>query len=89
MALTDAWADIPHLYNSQGWFPGHRAEITNHPTQKPLALLHRIIRASSNAGDVVLDPFCGCATAWLRRTFRAAQSHCGSHHRQVAGRHRP
>ena len=33
------------------------------PTQKPLALLNRIIKASSNPGDVVLDPFCGCATA--------------------------
>lgn len=34
-----------------------------YPTQKPLALLERIIQASSNAGDVVLDPFCGCGTA--------------------------
>jgi site-specific DNA-methyltransferase (adenine-specific) len=34
-----------------------------YPTQKPLALLERIIRASSNEGDVILDPFCGCATA--------------------------
>ena len=34
-----------------------------YPTQKPLALLDRIIKASSNPGDVVLDPFCGCATA--------------------------
>ena len=38
-------------------------EYTGYPTQKPLALLHRIIRASSNEGDVVFDPFCGCATA--------------------------
>ena len=38
-------------------------ESTHYPTQKPLALLERIIRASSNEGDVVLDPFCGCATA--------------------------
>jgi site-specific DNA-methyltransferase (adenine-specific) len=37
-------------------------ERTGYPTQKPLALLHRIIKASSNEGDVVLDPFCGCAT---------------------------
>lgn len=37
-------------------------ERTGYPTQKPLALLDRIIRASSNEGDVVLDPFCGCAT---------------------------
>ena len=38
-------------------------ERTGYPTQKPLALLERIIAASSNPGDVVLDPFCGCATA--------------------------
>jgi site-specific DNA-methyltransferase (adenine-specific) len=37
-------------------------ERTGYPTQKPLALLHRIIKASSNEGDMVLDPFCGCAT---------------------------
>ena len=37
-------------------------EKTGYPTQKPLALLDRIIRASSNEGDMVLDPFCGCAT---------------------------
>ncbi len=38
------------------------AERTGYPTQKPLALLRRIIQASSNEGDIVLDPFCGCAT---------------------------
>ena len=38
-------------------------EKTGYPTQKPLALLDRIIKASSNEGDVVLDPFAGCATA--------------------------
>ena len=38
-------------------------ERTGWPTQKPLALVERIIKASSNPGDVVLDPFCGCATA--------------------------
>ena len=38
-------------------------ERIGYPTQKPLALLERIINASSNPGDVVLDPFCGCATA--------------------------
>ena len=41
----------------------HAAERVGYPTQKPLALLERIIRASSNEGDMVLDPFCGCATA--------------------------
>jgi len=38
-------------------------ERTGYPTQKPLKLLHRIIKAISNDGDLVLDPFCGCATA--------------------------
>lgn len=37
--------------------------LTGYPTQKPLKLLERIIKSSSNQGDVVLDPFCGCATA--------------------------
>ena len=50
----DVW-QIPIL-NSQA------KERTGYPTQKPLALLERIIKASSNPGDVVLDPFCGCAT---------------------------
>ena len=41
---------------------GNQPESTGYPTQKPLALLRRIIEASSNKGDMVLDPFCGCAT---------------------------
>ena len=40
-------------------------ERTGYPTQKPLALLERIIKASSNEGDVVFDPFCGCATTCI------------------------
>ena len=40
-----------------------RSERMHYPTQKPLALLKRIIKASSNEGDIILDPFCGCATA--------------------------
>lgn len=40
-------------------------ERTGYPTQKPLALLERIIKASSNKGDIVLDPFCGCATTMI------------------------
>ena len=40
-------------------------ERVGYPTQKPLALLERIIQASSSPGDVVLDPFCGCATACI------------------------
>ena len=55
---TDWWAD-GFLSNVSAW----RKELTGYPTQKPLALLDRIIKASSNPGDIVLDPFCGCATA--------------------------
>lgn len=51
----DVWTDIPPLQ-------GKSAERLGYPTQKPIALLERIILASSNAGDVVLDPFCGCGT---------------------------
>ena len=40
-------------------------EKVGYPTQKPLALLERIIKASSNEGDMVLDPFCGCATTCI------------------------
>ncbi len=40
-------------------------ERLGYPTQKPLALLERIIKASSNPGDMVLDPFCGCATTCI------------------------
>ena len=40
-------------------------ESTGYPTQKPMALLNRIIAASSKQGDIVLDPFCGCATTCL------------------------
>ncbi len=54
--VTDVWTDIPPL-NSQA------QERLGYPTQKPLVLLERIINASSNPGDVVLDPFCGCGTA--------------------------
>ncbi len=54
--LGDVWTDIPPI-NSQA------AERLGYPTQKPLALLERIIQASSNPGDLVLDPFCGCGTA--------------------------
>lgn len=56
VALQDLWTDIPPL-------TGRAAERLGYPTQKPMALLERIIEASSNPGDVVLDPFCGCGTA--------------------------
>ena len=53
--FQDVWTDI-ELGPTSG-------ERTGYPTQKPLELLERIVSASSNPGDVVLDPFCGCATA--------------------------
>ena len=56
LPLGDVWTDIPPI-NSQA------KERLGYPTQKPEALLERIIQASSNEGDVVLDPFCGCGTA--------------------------
>jgi site-specific DNA-methyltransferase (adenine-specific) len=43
--------------------PAASAERLGYPTQKPIALLQTVIEASSNPGDVVLDPFCGCGTA--------------------------
>ena len=52
---TNIWDDIMPV-------SAQSKESTQYPTQKPLALLERIIKASSNEGDLVLDPFCGCAT---------------------------
>ena len=54
--MQDTWEDIPPLMGSS-------KERLGYPTQKPLTLLERIVQASSNEGDVVLDPFCGCGTA--------------------------
>ena len=54
--LQSVWTDIRPLINFGN-------ESLGYATQKPLALLERIIQASSNEGDVVLDPFCGCGTA--------------------------
>lgn len=54
--VQNLWDDIPPI-NSQA------QERLGYPTQKPEALLERIIKASSNEGDLVLDPFCGCGTA--------------------------
>jgi DNA modification methylase len=59
VSLQDLWIDIP---------PELGAKSLGYPTQKPQALLERIISSSSNPGDVVLDPFCGCGT-----TIAAAQ----------------
>src|SRR3989338_4588865 len=59
--MKDWWGDLPYI-NSMA------DERTAYPTQKPEALLNRIIEASSNKGDLVLDAFCGCGT-----TQRVAQ----------------
>ena len=61
---TSVWTDIS---NPTG------KERTGYPTQKPLALLQRIIRASSNMDDMVLDPFCGCATACVAAEIEGRQ----------------
>ena len=55
--VEDWWSDIPSAWYMQ------KTEKIGYPTQKPLALLDRIIEASSDPGDMVLDPFAGCATA--------------------------
>lgn len=61
LAVGDIWDDLNRI-NPVG------SERLGYPTQKPLALLERIVSASSNEGDLVLDPFCGCGT-----TVHAAQ----------------
>ena len=54
--MNDLWTDIPNAAGN---------ERTGYPTQKPLALLERIISSNSDPNDVVFDPFCGCATTCL------------------------
>jgi DNA modification methylase len=56
VAVGDLWTDVDRINQAA-------KELLGYPTQKPVALLERIVRASSNEGDVVLDPFCGCGTA--------------------------
>ena len=58
VAAPQVWTDIKYLSSAS-------SERTGWQTQKPLALLERIIKASSNEGDIVFDPFCGCATAMV------------------------
>jgi len=58
MVAQDIWSDEPTRY-IVSWSD----EGLDYPTQKPVGLLERILAASSNPGDVVLDPFCGCGTA--------------------------
>ncbi len=59
--VSSCWTDIDRVANTSD-------ERLGYPTQKPVALLERILSASTNPGDVVLDPFCGCGT-----TVHAAQ----------------
>lgn len=66
----DVWRDIPDMMHTP------KDERTGFPTQKPLKLLERVVLASSNEDDMILDPFCGCATALV-----AAEKH----HRKWAG----
>lgn len=54
----DMWDDLAPI-------AAHAKERLGYPTQKPLSLLERIVGYSSNPGDVVLDPFCGCGTALI------------------------
>ena len=54
--VQNLWIDIDRI-------SPHAKERLGYPTQKPVALLERIILASSNEGDIILDPFCGCGTA--------------------------
>lgn len=56
VSIHDVWTDIEPINSAA-------QERLRYPTQKPESLLERIIQASSNPGDVVLDPFCGCGTA--------------------------
>jgi site-specific DNA-methyltransferase (adenine-specific) len=88
--LQDIWIDIPPI-NPQA------KERLGYPTQKPETLLERIIQASSNEGDIVLDPFCGCGTTiavaerlkrrWIGIdiTYRGTGQFRG--HRFTGGRH--
>ena len=64
--IDDVWLDVQPIQ-------AQAEERLGYPTQKPVALLERILKASSNEGDVVLDPFCGCGT-----TIHAAEKlYCG------------
>ena len=65
---TDRGAPVQDIITDIGPLSSQAAERLGYPTQKPVALLERILNASSNPGDVVLDPFCGCGT-----TVHAAQ----------------
>lgn len=53
---------VGNIWSDVGFLSGSHKERTGYPTQKPLPLLERIIKAASKEGDMVFDPFCGCAT---------------------------
>ena len=63
--VDDFWNDIPRIASGD--------ESTGYPTQKPLALYERIIKASSKPGDIILDPFCGCATTCVAAELQGRQ----------------
>jgi len=67
--LQDVWTDIKPLHNLA-------KERLGYPTQKPESLLERILRSSSNPGDTVLDPFCGCGTT-LAAAFKTGRRAIG------------
>ena len=66
--MRDVWKDIQGM----AWCAKER---TGYPTQKPVALLDRIVQASSNAGDIVLDPFCGSGTTLVSANNLATALH--------------
>jgi DNA modification methylase len=61
--IQSLWADLPALH-------AQSSERLGYPTQKPETLLERIITASSNEGDLVLDAYCGCGTATSRVVWK-------------------
>lgn len=69
VAPSDVWADVSHLQQKD-------PERTGYDTQKPLALLDRIVRCASREGELVLDPFCGSGTA-LEAAARAGRKYIG------------
>lgn len=72
VVVKNMWTDINALNAKQ-------IEATGYPTQKPLALLERIIKTSSNEGDIVFDPFCGCATA-IEAAYKLGRNWIGCDH---------
>ncbi len=71
-AIGSVWADCPAMVANTPL----RSESTGYPTQKPIKLLERIVRASTQPGGIVLDPFCGSGTA-LAAAFRLGRSFVG------------